>query len=140
MPVDTPGSGSAAIRCFHTPGKETFFIYEDCESAYRNGELDRPQNGQFLPESMVLYRHWFYPSEDQSNSKVEAMVLAFECTQKAFFKKSEREEIKAFFVDLMQRVEYEFALLTVVADLRSRNFTDEGNDRPRPLKRNRRKP
>ena len=45
---------------------------------------------------------------------MQAMVLAFDSSEKSFFKGTESEELRAFFIDLMQRVEYEMVLQTIV--------------------------
>ena len=117
----------AVVKCFQ--GSDLLVIYEDCDKAHREGHFEYFTNDQrrYL-KSMVLYKHMF----KGGTSDINAMVLAFDSSRKNFFKEEERDELKTFFVDLMQRVEYEFAVFDMVNTIHAGNVSTSAPPLKRP--------
>ena len=112
--ADGEESESAVVRCFRS--KDPLLIYEHCDATTRRAEfahLPRAQNAQV--SSAVFYCHRFQDGNAAGRpDRVQAMILALDSSEKGFFKVAESEELRSFFVDLMQRIEYEMVLQSIM--------------------------
>lgn len=107
MELGSPeGVGSVVVQCYNTRGDGNIIVIPDCQNE-KDFDFFRPEQKVYL-RSMVAFK---YKTDHEGTPG--ALVLSLDCDEKGFFAPGESEELKAFFVEMLKRIDYELLLSDV---------------------------
>ncbi|MCE9536338.1 MAG: hypothetical protein K8R65_08010, partial [Nitrospirae bacterium] len=94
------GVFSVIVQCYNSKEDPAIIIVSDCEKD-PGFDFFRPQQKQYL-KSMLAFKY-----KTEHDGITDALVLALDCNVINFFNLKQADELKAFLIEMMKRIDYE---------------------------------